>query len=95
MHSVLDVALADLYCNCRNSLLFSSYYTLAHIDLEKFNPVKDAFDEFARQLSADAVAKGLKHIVSGASKATAFGTNAEKEGHADIIDLADFADRCV
>lgn len=67
-------------------------YTLAHIDLEKFNPVKDAFDEFARQLSADAVAKGLKHIVSGASKATAFGTNAEKEGYADIIDLADFAD---
>ena len=68
-------------------------YTLAHIDLEKMASVNEAFNEFARQLSADAVNKGLKYIVSSAYRAIAFGANAEKEGYSDIIDLADFADR--
>lgn len=67
-------------------------YTLSHIDFARFSALQKAFEDFARRLSTDVSQNGLKYVSDSAGKSMGFGSNAEKEGYSDLIDLAEFTD---
>lgn len=73
---------------CEESGIHS--YTLSDIDLNSFNSIDKASDNFFKSLSTTAQG-GLKPVIDAVGDSIAFGYNSWVEGYSNLVDLADFA----